>query len=147
MKNKNTTLSEQIQNLISNFRETQNRYPSTKIQDYSLSWLGTGTSIYYYHSADTTACGLLVLESTIRPIVGISTLTLYIRYTCIYYLNLQFLNNVIITKTPPGIGYLETSIKMSESRPWLCTCTTMYLWGSQHLLLPTKNKTCTFTSI
>ena len=43
MKNKNALLSEQFQN----HRKMQNRYPcSTQIHDRSLSWLGTGTSMY-----------------------------------------------------------------------------------------------------
>jgi hypothetical protein len=53
--------------------------------------------IYYYYWVDTSAGGLQVPEGIIRPVVGASALTWFIRY--IYYWNLQFLNNLIINKT------------------------------------------------
>ena len=52
---------------------------------------------YCYHCVDTSAGGLLLTEDIIPPVVNASALTLFITY--IYYENLQFLNNVIITKT------------------------------------------------
>jgi hypothetical protein len=50
-----------------------------------------------YDWVNTSAGGVLVPESIIRPVVSASALTWYIRY--IYYWKLQFLNNVIINKT------------------------------------------------
>ena len=47
---------------------------------------------YFYHWVDTSADGLLVPEGIICPVVSASELT------SIYFLNLQFLNNVIINK-------------------------------------------------
>ena len=48
----------------------------------------------YYHWVDTSAGGLFFSEGMIRPVVIASTLTWRIRYTSIYYWNIQFLNNV-----------------------------------------------------
>ena len=42
----------------------------------------------YYHWVHTSAGGLLVPEGIIRPIVTVSTLTLFIKYIC--YRNFQF---------------------------------------------------------
>ena len=57
---------------------------------------------YYYHWVDTSAGELFVTEGIIRPVVSASAPTWFIRY--IYFLNLQFLNNVIINKTKVLIG-------------------------------------------
>jgi hypothetical protein len=46
---------------------------------------------------DTSAGGLLIPESIIRPVDSVSALKWFIRY--IYFWNLQFLNHVIIFKT------------------------------------------------
>ena len=54
-------------------------------------------SSYIYYWVNTSAGGVLVPESIIRPVVSASALTWFIRY--IYYWNLQFLNNVSINKT------------------------------------------------
>jgi hypothetical protein len=54
-------------------------------------------SSYIYYWVNTSAGGVLVPQSIIRPVVSASALTWFIRY--IYYWNLQFLNNVIINKT------------------------------------------------
>jgi hypothetical protein len=45
----------------------------------------------------TSAGGVVVPESIIRPVVSASALTWFIRY--MYYWKLQYLNNVIINKT------------------------------------------------
>jgi hypothetical protein len=47
---------------------------------------------YFYHWVDTSADGLLVPEGIICPVVSASELT------SIYFLNLQFLNNIRIRK-------------------------------------------------
>jgi len=52
------------------------------------------SKVYYW--VDSSAGGLLVPEGIIRPVVSALVLTLFIRY--IYYLDLHFLNNVIINK-------------------------------------------------
>jgi hypothetical protein len=46
---------------------------------------------------DTSTGELLVPEGIICPVVSVSALTWFIRFS--YYWNLQFLNNVIINKT------------------------------------------------
>jgi len=40
---------------------------------------------YYYHWVDTSACGLLVPEGIVRPVVGVSVLTWFIIYLRFYY--------------------------------------------------------------
>ena len=48
----------------------------------------------YYHWVDTSHDGLLVPEGIIHPVVSVSAMEWFTRYT--YYWNVQFLNNEII---------------------------------------------------
>jgi hypothetical protein len=64
--------------------------------------LGSCCSVFSFLCSlwvDTSAGEILAPDGITRSVVSASALTRFIRYTCIYYLNLQFLNNVVIDKT------------------------------------------------
>ena len=72
-----------------------------------------------YDWINTSAGGVLVPESIIRPVVSASALTWFIRY--IYFWNLQFLHNVIINKTKVLLPQVEVTLGDlgDHSRLWL----------------------------